>query len=148
MRCTLLEVGKVYLEHTTLRVSSETTTSSRRIMLSNYYFFTISIFNTSLIKQTKNLIVSYQNNIENEVCHNSGHATIAAPTGCSVVDDDIVQEPCEKRGGDLEQIATEWISTEMHSNYHGMSAEPKRPLYLSWNFFYQHLKFRWNFQQK
>ena len=28
---------------------------------------------------------------------------------------------------DLEQIATEWISTEMHSNHHGMSAGPKRP---------------------
>ena len=40
---------------------------------------------------------------------------------------EIVQEPCEKRGGDLEQIATEWISTEMHSNHHGVSAGPKSP---------------------
>ena len=39
----------------------------------------------------------------------------------------IVQEPCEKRGGDLEQIATEWISTDMHSNHHGVSAGPKSP---------------------
>ena len=28
---------------------------------------------------------------------------------------------------DLEQIATKWISTEMHSYHHGMSAGPKRP---------------------
>ena len=35
VRFTLLEVGGVYLEHTTLRVPSETTTSNRRIMLSN-----------------------------------------------------------------------------------------------------------------
>ena len=33
-------------------------------------------------------IVCYQNNIENKICHNTGHATIAAPTGCSVVVDD------------------------------------------------------------
>ena len=50
----------------------------------------LPFINTSLIKQTKNMIICYQNNIENKVGHNSGHATIAAPIGCScsvVVDD-------------------------------------------------------------
>ena len=42
---TLLEVGGVYLEHTTLRVHSETTTSNRCVtgMSSNNYFFTVRI---------------------------------------------------------------------------------------------------------
>ena len=35
VRCALLEVGGVYLEHTTVRVPSGTTTRNRRIMLSN-----------------------------------------------------------------------------------------------------------------
>ena len=43
---------------------------------------------------------------------------------------------------DLEQIATEWISTEMHSNHHEMSAGPKRPPLPIKEFFYQHLKFQ------
>ena len=30
----------------------------------------LAFINTSLIKQTKNMIVCYQNNIENKVCHN------------------------------------------------------------------------------
>ena len=44
VRCILLEVGRVYLEHTTLCIPSETTTSNRRIMLFNNYFFTVSIY--------------------------------------------------------------------------------------------------------
>jgi hypothetical protein len=54
----------------------------------------------------------------------------------------LVQEPCEKREGDLEQIATEWISTEMHSNHHGLSEGPKRPHLSIVDIFYQHLKFQ------
>ena len=38
-----------------------------------------------------------------------------------------------KKGGDLEHIAIEWISTEMH---HGMSAEPNRPPLFFKEFFY------------
>ena len=58
-------------------------------MLSNNYISSqFSFINTSLIKQTKNMIVCYRNNIENELCHNSGHGTIAALTGCSTVVDD------------------------------------------------------------
>ena len=44
---------------------------------------------------------------------------------------EVVQDPCEKRVDDPKQFATEWISTEMHSNHSRMSAEPKRPLSLS-----------------
>ena len=60
----------------------------------------------------------------------------------------LVQEPCEKRGGDLKQIATEWISTEMHSNHHGMSAEPKRPHLSIKEIFLSALEVSTNFQQK
>ena len=60
----------------------------------------------------------------------------------------LVQEPCEKRGGDLEQIATEWISTEMHSNHHGVSAGPKSPHSSIVEFFLSSLEVSMNFQQK
>ena len=91
MRCTLLEVDSLSRlpEHTTLRLPSEMTVRATDDVLCYLIIISsqLSFINTSLIKQTKNMIVCYQNNIENKVCHNSGHATIAAPIGYSVVDD-------------------------------------------------------------
>ena len=49
---------------------------------------------------------------------------------------------------DLEQIATEWISTEMHSNHHGVSAGPKSPHLSIVEFFLSSLEVSMNFQQK
>ena len=53
-----------------------------------------------------------------------------------------------KKGGDLEQIATEWISTEMHSNHHVVSVEPKRPHLYIVEFFLSSLEVSMNFHQK
>ena len=49
---------------------------------------------------------------------------------------------------DLEQIATEWISTEMHSNHHEMSAGPKRPPLPIKEIFLSAFELSTNFQQK
>ena len=49
---------------------------------------------------------------------------------------------------DLEQIATEWISTEMHSNHHGVSAGPKSPHLSIVDFFLSAFELSTNFQQK
>ena len=60
----------------------------------------------------------------------------------------LVQEPCEKRGDDLKQIATEWISTEIHSNHHGMLVGSKRPLLSIKELILSALEVSMNFQQK
>ena len=88
VRCTLLGIGGVYLEQTTSTIRNKSLVLASDILC---YLIILSsqlpFINTSLIEQTKNMIVCYHNNIENKVCHNSGHATIAAPIGCSVVVD-------------------------------------------------------------
>ena len=54
----------------------------------------------------------------------------------------------KKEGGDLEQIATEYFSTEMHSNHNELSAKPKRPPLSIVELFLSALEVLQNFQQK
>ena len=88
VRCKLLGIGGVYLKHTTRTIRNNSVRASDILCYLIILSSQLPFINTSLIEQTKNMIVCYQNNIENIVCHNSGHATIAAPIGCSVVVDD------------------------------------------------------------
>ena len=59
-----------YLEQTTLHVPSEKRLRATDVLCYLIYISSqLAFINTSLIKQTKNMIVCYQNNIENKVCH-------------------------------------------------------------------------------
>ena len=100
VHCTLLEVGRVYREHTTPRRQMETTRSNRRlnfckltwlnllkrcflchlIILFSINYQIRHLFIPYRSNKHKTMIICYQNNIENQV----GHTALAAPPDCLV----------------------------------------------------------------